>query len=91
MADAATKMPHSLFMEERSRLSLAGVRDVDSFDEETLVLFTDLGELTVKGEQLKVSHYSVETGELTATGSFHSFGYSDRLPKSSGFFARVFK
>ena len=85
------KTPHSFLMENRNRISLSGVKDVDSFDEETLIVFTDLGEITVKGENIKVSHFSAETGELAAAGSFQSLTYSQRLPKSSGFFARVFK
>ena len=91
MTEENNKMPHSLFLEERERLSIAGVRDVGSFDEETLIVFTDLGEITVKGEHIKVTRFSVETGDFAATGSFHSLSYSDRLPKNSGFFARVFK
>lgn len=85
------KLPHSLFLEERNRLTIAGVRDVDSFDEETLVLFTDLGEITVKGENIRVERFSAETGDFSAAGTFQSVVYSQRLPKNSGFFARVFK
>ena len=85
------KLPHSLFLEERGRLTISGVKDVDSFDEETLVLFTDQGEITVRGEQVKVERFSAETGDFCATGAFHSVVYSQRLPKNSGFFARVFK
>lgn len=85
------KLPHSLFLEERGRLTISGVKDVDSFDEETLVLFTDQGEITVRGEQVKVERFSAETGDFCATGTFQSVVYSQRLPKNSGFFARVFK
>ncbi|MBQ6065692.1 MAG: sporulation protein YabP [Clostridia bacterium] len=91
MTEENGKMPHSLFLEDRKKLSIAGVRDVSSFDEETLIVFTDLGEITVKGEGIKVTRFSVETGDFAATGSFHALSYSDRLPKNSGFFARVFK
>ena len=91
MEEERRPMPHSFFMEEREKISIAGVRDVNSFDEETLIVFTDLGEITVKGENIRVSHFSVETGDFAATGAFHSLSYADRLPKHSGFFARVFK
>ena len=91
MEEERRPMPHSFFMEEREKISIAGVRDVNSFDEETLIVFTALGEITVKGENIRVSHFSVETGDFAATGTFHSLSYADRLPKNSGFFARVFK
>ena len=91
MEEERRPMAHSLLMEERNRLTVSGVRDVDSFDEETLILMTDLGEITVKGEGIKVTRFSAETGDFAATGTFHSVTYADRLPKNSGFFARVFK
>ena len=91
MEEERRPMPHSLLLEERNRLTVSGVRDVDSFDEETLILLTDLGEITVKGDQIKVTRFSAETGDFAATGHFNAFTYADRLPKNSGFFARVFK
>ena len=36
-------MPHNLVLEDRRLLTVSGVSDVDSFDEETVVVFTDLG------------------------------------------------
>ena len=52
MEEERRPMPHSFFMEERAKISISGVRDVNSFDEETLIVFTDLGEITVKGERI---------------------------------------
>ena len=43
-------MPHNIVLEDRKLLTVSGVSDVDSFDEETVVIFTDMGELTVEGE-----------------------------------------
>ena len=40
---------HNLILEERGNLTITGVEDVDSFDEETVVVYTGLGELTVRG------------------------------------------
>lgn len=39
---------HNLILEERGSLTVTGVSDIDSFDEETVVVYTDLGELTVR-------------------------------------------
>ena len=85
------KTPHTLLIEDRGRLIMTGVKDVESFDEETLVVYTDLGEITVRGEQIRVGNFSAETGDFSATGSFCSVSYAQRLPKHSGFFARVFQ
>ena len=41
--NAAMGTPHSLVVEDRKRLSVSGVTDVESFDEETVALATELG------------------------------------------------
>lgn len=84
-------MPHNLVLEDRRMLTVSGVSDVDSFDEETVVVFTDLGELTIRGSNLHINRLSVEVGELTVEGSISALIYSDEAPKSGGFFSRVFR
>lgn len=84
-------MPHNLVLEDRRLLTVSGVSDVDSFDEETVIVFTDLGELTVKGTNLHINRLSVEVGELTVEGNIGALIYSDETPKSGGFFSRVFR
>jgi len=84
-------MPHNLIMEDRRSLSISGVSDVDSFDEQTVVVFTDLGELTVHGTQLHISKLSLEIGELMMEGNISSLTYSDAQPKNVGFFSKVFR
>lgn len=93
MADEkrASAMPHNLVLEDRRLLTVSGVSDVDSFDEETVVVFTDLGELTVRGSNLHINRLSVEVGELTVEGNIAALIYSDETPKSGGFFSRVFR
>ena len=58
-------MPHNIVLEDRKMLTISGVADVDSFDEETVIVFTDLGELTIRGTNLHINRLSVEVGELT--------------------------
>ena len=42
-------LPHNLVLEDRRSLMVSGVSDVDSFDEQTVIVFTEMGELTVRG------------------------------------------
>ncbi|MBE6772561.1 MAG: sporulation protein YabP [Ruminococcaceae bacterium] len=93
MADEkrVSAMPHNLVLEDRRLLTVSGVSDVDSFDEETVVVFTDLGELTVRGSNLHINRLSVEVGELTVEGNIAALIYSDEAPKSGGFFSKVFR
>ena len=85
------KLPHNIVMEDRKTLMITGVSDVDSFDEQTVIVFTDLGELTVRGHNLHIGKLSVETGELSITGNIYALAYTDDRDKSSGFFGRLFK
>ena len=88
---AVPGMPHHLVLEDRRALTVSGVSDVDSFDELTVIIYTDLGELTVKGEGLHINRLNVETGELTMEGSIQSLSYADVHTRSVGFFCRLFK
>ena len=84
-------LPHNLVLEDRRMLTVSGVSDVDSFDEETVVVFTDLGELTIRGSNLHINRLSVEVGELTVEGNIAALIYSEDTRKSGGFFSRVFR
>ncbi|SEL15997.1 sporulation protein YabP [Ruminococcus albus] len=69
---------HNAILEDRSKLMLTGVNDVERFDENTVVLYTQLGELTVKGEKLHISELSVENGELNIDGEISAMVYGQR-------------
>ena len=72
------KMPHQLILQDRQRLTLSGIESVDRFDEETVVLTTTLGRLTVEGSGLKVQHLSVETGDLAVEGRIGGLHYEEQ-------------
>ncbi|MDF2566817.1 MAG: sporulation protein YabP [Oscillospiraceae bacterium] len=85
------KLPHNVIMEDRKNLSVSGVSDIDRFDEQTIVVFTDMGELTIKGYDLHINKLNVDTGELTVEGDIYSLMYSDQEKKSTGLFTKIFK
>lgn len=91
-AAAGIKMPHNVIMEDRRSLTVSGVTDVDSFDEQTVVVFTEMGELTIKGEDLHISRLTLEVGEMLVEGKIWSLTYADSKPQQSGgFWGRVFR
>lgn len=55
-------IPHNIVLEDRQHLTLSGVTDVDTFDEQTICVLTDLGELTIKGDDLHINRLSLEMG-----------------------------
>ncbi|MEG0228995.1 MAG: sporulation protein YabP [Oscillospiraceae bacterium] len=85
------KLPHNIIVEDRKKIVVSGVSDIDNFDEETIVLFTSMGLLTIKGINLHINKLNVETGELFAQGEVNSFFYSEATKKQTGLFSKIFK
>lgn len=85
------KLPHSIIMEDRKKLSVSGVTDIDSFDEQTIIAITDLGELTIRGWDLHITRLNLEQGELLVDGEISSLTYTDVRPQAKGFFAKVLR
>lgn len=82
---------HNLILENRKKLSLTGVTDVDSFDETAIVAYTDCGELTISGSELHICVLNIEQGELSVEGNVSSLTYLNQQPKSTGFFGKMFR
>lgn len=78
LSPKAPPLHHNLIMEDRSNMTLSGVTDVDCFDERVINLYTQLGELTIKGRNLHIDNVSVETGDMRITGDIWSLQYGDR-------------
>lgn len=89
---STVKLPHGLILENRKDLSLSGVLDVDSFDDQAVVAYTDIGELTVRGNDLHIGKLNLETGELSLTGEIVSMTYTNNQPSGkSGLFSKIFR
>ena len=84
------RAPHNIILQERRSMTVTGVTDVDSFDEQTVVLNTEIGELLVKGYDLRISKIDVESGELTLDGELYALSYSDQQPKGA-LLSRLFR
>ena len=81
-------IPHRLSLNERKELTVTAVAEVVSFDEETVVLRTDLGTLFVQGRELQLKELSPEGGQVRVTGSISSLVYQEPKP-TGGFFRRL--
>jgi len=84
----------NLILENRERLNISGVIDVESFNDESVIVDTELGVLVVKGIDLHINKLNIDNSELGIEGEIISCEYSDRdssRNKGGGFFARMFK
>ena len=92
MIEEKKKEAQNIILENRKKASISGVEDIDSFDEQTVVLYTNLGVLTVKGSDLHINRLNVETGEVIIEGEMDSFVYTESASKrAGGFMQRLFK
>ena len=67
---------HKVVLEGRRVATLTGVKDVLSFDLHEVLLETDAGMLSIKGNDLHVSRLSLDRGEVDVDGLVDSFIYS---------------
>ncbi|MEQ3339623.1 sporulation protein YabP [Clostridium butyricum] len=74
----------SLNLEDRKKLTLSGVVEVMSFDEEKIDLTTKLGNLTIKGEELKMNKLDVQNGDVIIIGNISSMVYNGKVNKKNG-------
>lgn len=81
----------NVIIENRKQLNISGVKDVISFDDETVLLDTSLGKITVKGEGLHITSFNTETGDLLADGKVYAVVYMSDVKTSGGFLSRIFR
>lgn len=68
----------NLVLDDRKKLTLTGVIEVISFDEERIFLTTTLGNLDIKGESMKMSKLDVQNGDVLIVGIINSIDYNDK-------------
>lgn len=82
MGEERMALPHKLTLNERKTLTMTGVTEVVSFEEDAVILRTALGTLIVQGRELQLKTLSLEGGQVDVTGSVSALIYEE--PKRSG-------
>ena len=77
-----------LHLENRNKLTVSGVSEVESFDENAIVLETSQGMLVIRGEALHLKSLSPKDAAVVITGTVHSLVYEE-LRKKGGFLHRL--
>ena len=80
---------HYLTLEDRERLTVSGVEEVESFDEATIVMVTAQGVLVVRGEGLHIEKLSLDGGDLKVEGMIESLVYEAPRRGKGGFLSRL--
>ena len=84
----------NLILENREKLTVTGVIDVLSFDDQIVIIETELGLLTIKGEDLRINKLSIDSSEVMIEGQIYNLGYSENTlsgKNGGGLFSKIFK
>lgn len=81
------KLPHTLALSERKKLTMTGALEVVSFDETYVVLKTCLGTLTVQGTGLQLKQLTPEGGNVAVEGEVSALSYENS--RSGGWLSRL--
>ncbi len=88
------QLPHNLVLENKEKMTVTGVVDVDTFDEGKIVLLISDDTLIIEGEDLHIQKLDVASGELSIDGEIYGITYTgtDKSQRGSkGFFKKILK
>jgi len=68
---------HQITLQDRANLAVDGVNNVGSFDEEEIILETQLGILLIKGSGLNITQLNLDEGRLVVSGHISAMEYSE--------------
>lgn len=90
MADheAKKQIPQNVVIQDREKISITGVEDIENFDDRETILYTSLGKLVIRGRDLKMERLSVDDGALIIHGQIDALEYS--AARSGSLFSKLF-
>ena len=77
MVEQKPEFPHKVTLDQRKKLTMTGVSEVLSFDEDAVALQTELGRLIVQGSELKLKTLSPEGGQVIINGNVSAMFYEE--------------
>lgn len=87
--EKAVVVPHQLILQDRRRLELSGVTEVDNFDDTSVNCRTSLGRLSISGSGLHLQRLDIDGTALSIEGRIDEIQYSD--VGKGGLFGRLLR
>lgn len=84
-------LPHNIIMENRSKISISGVENAESYNESEVVLHTSKGILIIRGDMLNLSKLNLDSGEITVNGRISMLEYAEEKKSGTSLLGRIFK
>ncbi|XMB86250.1 sporulation protein YabP [Mycoplasmatota bacterium WC44] len=83
---------HQIFLKDRKSLEITGVKKIDSLTEEEFVIETEMGYMSILGQELEMRNLDVEKGELHVKGYITLIEYKDHhVSSSKSMLSKLFK
>jgi sporulation protein YabP len=91
--EAKSRKAHNVVLFNKKQMTVSGVIRVENFNESTIVLVTEFGQMTIEGASLHISRLSLETGDMNIDGDIIGLFYSGDSydKKNSNLFSKIFK
>ncbi|MDD4725438.1 MAG: sporulation protein YabP [Tissierellia bacterium] len=81
----------NILIEDRNKATISGVEQVDSFNDNSIVLSTIKGGLSIKGEGLNVGKLNIDEGNIKISGMINSINYISKEGAPKNFMGKIFK
>lgn len=93
MDNSTIKNNHNINITDRNLLFVTGIIKIENFDDEEFEMVTNMGNLTVKGNELELVKLDTSQGNISIKGNINSLEYSqnNKIKNSSGLFNKLFK
>lgn len=85
MGEERMQLPHKLTLSDRKQLTVTGVTEVVSFDENAVLLRTQQGDLLIQGKDLQLRQLSLEGGQVAVDGMVAAMLYEESRQGGSWF------
>ncbi len=82
---------HSVHINNRMRVSITGVLDVESFNEQDVMLLTEAGPLNLVGTGMHLARLNLEDGQISIEGEILALDYEPPEQEKRGLFTKVFR
>jgi len=89
--DKTPNWQHQLTLLEREELNVDGVTNLGSYDEREIIMETEQGTLTVKGEGLNIKQLSLDKGNIIIDGNIKMLVYDEAAQTKKGLLGRLLK
>jgi sporulation protein YabP len=89
--DKTPNWRHQLTLVDREELTIQGVISLGSYDEKEIIMETEQGMLTVRGDGLNIKQLSLDKENIIVEGSIKGLAYDEAVQAKKGLLGRLLK